>query len=96
MKAIYKKELFSYFTSMIGWIFLAFFLVLTGLYFMIYNLMNGMTNFSYVYQGIEMLFVFLLVPVLTMRVVAEENRQKTDQLLYTAPVPIYKVILLPC
>ena len=93
MKAIYKKELFSYFTSMIGWIFLAFFLVLTGLYFMIYNLMNGMTNFSYVYQGIEMLFVFLLVPVLTMRVVAEENRQKTDQLLYTAPVPIYKVIL---
>ncbi len=93
MLAVYKKELRSYFTSMIGWVFIAFLLVLAGLYFMIYNLMNGLTNFSYVFQGIEMLFVFLLIPVLTMRIVAEENRQKTDQLLYTAPVPVWKIIL---
>lgn len=93
MLAIYKKELRSYFTSVIGWVFIAFMLVLVGLYFMVYNLMNGYTNFSYVFQGVQMFFVLLLVPVLTMRIVAEENRQKTDQLLYTSPVSITKIIL---
>lgn len=93
MLAVYKKELRSYFTSMIGWVFIGFFLVLTGLYFMVYNLLNGVTNFSYVYQGIEFFFVLLLVPVLTMRIIAEENRQKTDQLLYTSPVSIGKLVI---
>lgn len=92
MLAIYKKELRSYFTSVIGWVFIAFMLVLVGLYFMVYNLMNGYTNFSYVFQGVQIFFVLLLVPVLTMRIVAEENRQKTDQLLYTSPVSITKII----
>lgn len=92
MLAIYKKELHSYFTSVLGWVFIAFFLVMTGLYFVLYNLMNGIINFSYVYDGVQMIFVFLLVPVLTMRSVAEENRQKTDQLLYTAPISITKII----
>lgn len=93
MLAVYKKELKSYFTSMIGWVFIAFFLVLVGVYFMVYNLMNGYTDFSFVFQGIEMFFILLLVPVLTMRIIAEENRQKTDQLLYTSPVSITKIIL---
>ena len=65
MFAVYKKELKSYFTSVIGWVFIAFFLILVGLYFMVYNLMNGYTNFSYVYGGVEMFFILLLVPVLT-------------------------------
>lgn len=60
---------------------------------MVSNLLNGLTNFSYVYQGIEFYFVVLLVPVLTMRIVAEENRQKTDQLLYTSPVSIGKIMI---
>lgn len=93
MLAVYKKELRSYFTSMIGWVFIAIFLVLAGLYFMVSNLLNGLTNFSYVYQGIEFFFIVLLVPVLTMRIVAEENRQKTDQLLYTSPVSIGKIMI---
>lgn len=93
MLAIYKKELHSYATSMVGWVFIAFFLAMTGLFFVIYNLVNGVTNFSYVYNGIQIIFVFLLVPVLTMRSVAEENRQKTDQLLYTAPISITKIII---
>ncbi len=93
MLAVYKKELRSYFTSMIGWVFIAFFLVLVGLYFMANNLLNGSTDFSPVFSGVEMFFILLLVPVLTMRIVAEENRQKTDQLLYTAPVSITKIIL---
>lgn len=91
MIAVFKKELKSYFTSMIGFVFLAMFLVIVGLYFMIYNLINQSANFSYVLQGIQFLFI-LIVPVITMRIIAEENRQKTDQLLYTAPVSVSKVI----
>lgn len=93
MFAVYKKELKSYFTSVIGWVFIAFFLILVGLYFMVYNLMNGYTDFSPVFSGVELFFILLLVPVLTMRIIAEENRQKTDQLLYTSPVSITKIIL---
>ncbi len=93
MLAVYKKELRSYFTGMIGWVFIAFFLVLIGLYFMVNNLFNGSTDFSPVFQGVQMFFILLLVPVLTMRIIAEENRQKTDQLLYTAPVSVTKIIL---
>lgn len=53
MRAIYKKELKSYFTSAIAWVFLAFFLVLTGLFFFLYNLSGGSLNFSTVYGAIE-------------------------------------------
>lgn len=74
MLAVYKKELKSYFTSVIGWVFIAFFLILVGLYFMVYNLMNGYTDFSPVFSGVELFFILLLVPVLTMRIIAEENR----------------------
>ena len=52
MRAIYKKELKSYFTSAIAWVFLAFFLVLTGLFFFLYNLSGGSLNFSTVYGAI--------------------------------------------
>lgn len=92
MLAVYKKELRQYFTSMIGFVFIAFFLIITGLYFMIICLMNQLANFSYVLSGVQFLFV-LSVPILTMKVVAEENRQKTDQLLYTAPVSVGKIVL---
>lgn len=91
MSAIFKKELKQYFTSMIGFVFIAFFLVIVGLYFMVISLMNGQANFSYVLSGIQFLFI-LSVPILTMKIIADENRQKTDQLLYTAPVSIGKII----
>ncbi len=92
MLAIYKKELRSYFNSMIGYIFIAFFLVIVGIYFMVYNLFNGMPNFEYVLSPIAFLFI-IIVPVLTMRIMAEENRLKTDQLLFTSPISITKIIL---
>ena len=70
MRAIYKKELKSYFTSAIAWVFLAFFLVLTGLFFFLYNLSGGSLNFSTVYGAIEIFFILLLIPVLR----SEERR----------------------
>ena len=92
MLAIYKKELRQYFNSMIGFVFLAFFLVIIGIYIWAYNLSSGLGNFEVTLGGISFMYV-LLVPILTMRIVAEENRQKTDQLLYTAPVSLTKIIV---
>ncbi len=92
MLAIYKKELKSYFNSMIGFVFIAFFLAVLGIYFTIYNLASAFSNFEYVLQSVSFLFI-ILVPILTMRVMAEENKQKTDQLLYTSPLSIGKIII---
>ena len=92
MIAVYKKELRSYFTNAIAWVFMAFFLALAGLFFFSYNLAGGSLDFSVVYSGIEIFFVLLLIPVLTMKSMAEEKHQKTDQLLYTSPVSIGKIV----
>ncbi len=92
MLAIYKKELRSYFTSMIGYVFIAFFLVIIGLYFYIRHLYAGYANFEYTLSDITFIFV-LLVPLLTMRLMAEENKQKTDQLLYTSPLTAGSIVM---
>jgi len=92
MLAIYKKEMRSYFSSIIGWLFLTFFFAFIGFFHYYYNYYYESAIFAYVLSNVTMFFV-LLVPMLTMRVMAEENRQKTDQLLFTAPVTITKIIL---
>ena len=92
MWAIYKKELRQYFRNMIGFVFLTFFLAIIGIYTWAYNLAGGYGNFELTLGSITFLFV-LLIPILTMRIIAEENHQKTDQLLYTSPVSITKIVL---
>ena len=79
MIAIYKKELKSYFTSMMGYVFVAFVLVVVGIYFASYNL-NAYPLIGYTLYNVTFLFL-ILVPILTMRSIAEEQRNKTDQLL---------------
>lgn len=92
MLAIYKKEMRTYFTSIVGYLFLGFFLALIGLYFYGQNLYSGYANFGYALYSVMMFFI-LLVPMITMRIMAEENKQKTDQLLYTSPISVTKIIL---
>lgn len=92
MGAVYKKELRAYFNGIIGWLFMAFFLVFTGIYYYLYNLYYGYANFGYSLSSISLIFI-LLVPMVTMRIMAEENKQKTDQLLFTSPVSIEKIII---
>jgi ABC-2 type transport system permease protein len=92
MLAIYKRELKSYFTSMLGYVFLAFFLVFLGIYFVVYNLVYAYANFEYVLSGISFIFI-VIVPVITMRILAEEKKQKTDQLLFTSPVSMTGIVL---
>lgn len=92
MSTIFKKEVRSYLTSMIGYVFIAFLLVISGIYFTAYHLQAAYPLFAYTLQSIT--FVFLIaVPVLTMRILAEERRQKTDQLLLTAPVSVTGIVL---
>lgn len=92
MLAIYKRELKSYFHSMTGCVFIAFLVMFTGIYFMVYNLNAGYPYFSYTLSG--SLIVFLVgIPLLTMRSFSEERKTKTDQLLLTAPVSLTKVVL---
>ena len=92
MKAIYKRELRSYFTSMTGCAFAAFLTVIGGVYFMVYNLTSGYPYFSYSLSGV-IFAVLITVPVLSMKCFAEERKYKTDQLLLTSPVSLTKIIL---
>lgn len=92
MLAIYKKEVKSYLTSMIGYVFMFFILVMTGIYFTAYNLQGAYPVFGITLSSVT--FIFLIaVPILTMRVLAEEKKQKTDQLLLTAPVSVEQIII---
>lgn len=92
MTAIFRRELRSYFRGVTGWLFSAFLLLFAGIYTMVYCLANGYPNFEYVIGNIS--FIFLIcVPILTMRVFAEEKHRKTDQLLYSLPVSLSSVVL---
>lgn len=92
MIAIYKRELKSYLTSMIGYIFMFFILLFTGIYFTAYNLRSSYPIFGVTLSSIT--FIFLIaIPILTMRVLAEERKQKTDQMLLTAPVSVGNIII---
>lgn len=92
MCAIYKKELWAYLTSMTGYIFMAVLLAVTSLYYVANCLVGAYPVFGAILSSVY--FVLLIVvPVLTMRSMAEEKRQKTDQLLLTAPVSIWKIVL---
>lgn len=92
MTAILKHELKSYFHSLTAYVFGAFLLVMVGLGSVYYNLMAAVSNFEYVLSFGSIIFV-IIVPLLTMRVIAEERRQKTDQLLYSLPVTTTQVVL---
>ena len=92
MKAIYKRELKSYFNSMIGYIFIAFFVAFMGFYFMAYNLYNGYPYFSYTLSA-TITIMLIAVPILTMKSFAEDRKTKTDQLLLTAPVSVTQIVL---
>lgn len=89
MLAIYKREVRSYFQSMVGCVFVAFLIAFTGIYFMAYNLTAGYPYFSYTLSGTLIVFI-VGIPLITMRSFSEERKNKTDQLLLTAPVSLWK------
>jgi len=92
MIAILKHELWTYFHSLTAYLFGAFLLLFVGIGAMLYNLQAAVSNFEYVLSFSSLIFV-VIVPILTMRVIAEERKQKTDQLLYSLPISTTKVVL---
>ena len=91
MMAILKRELSSYFTSPIGYVFLAVFYFFSGLFF--YSVLySNTTDITYVFSGLFTVLLFI-VPLLTMRLLSEEKKQKTDQLLLTAPVSLTGLVM---
>lgn len=92
MIAVLKHELRIYFHSLTAYIFGAFLLVFVGLWAMLYNLEAAVSNFEYVLGSSTPIFI-IIVPILTMRIIAEERKQKTDQLLYSLPVSTTEIVL---
>ena len=92
MSAVWKHEMRLYFHSLTAYVFGAFLLAFVGIGSVLYNLQAAVSNFEFVLSFGCMVFV-VIVPILTMRVIAEERKQKTDQLLYALPVTTTQVIL---
>lgn len=92
MVAVFKHELRMYFQSLTAYVFGAFLLVIVGIGAMLYNLQAAVSNFEYVLSFSSIIYA-VIVPILTMRVIAEERRQKTDQLLYSLPISTFQVIM---
>lgn len=91
MIAVLKHELKSYFHSLTAYVFGAFLLAFVGIGAMLHNIQAAVSNFEYVLNFGSLVFV-VIVPILTMRVIAEERKQKTDQLLYSLPITTTQVV----
>lgn len=92
MIAVWKHELSNHFHTLTAYIFSAFLLAFVGLGAMLYNIQSAVANFEYVLGFVCLGFV-VLIPVLTMKTIAEERKQKTDQLLYSLPLSTSQIII---
>ncbi len=92
MTAIYKREMRSYFTSPIGYVYVCAYLFAMALFFKMYMLDQGLSNVVYFFGGSLIIYMFL-VPILTMRLFSEEKKSKTDQILLTSPVSVTGIVL---
>ncbi len=92
MKAIFKRELMAYFITPIGCTFIGVFAIISGIYFNLYVLQQGNGDIAAPLTSC-MIVLVLLVPVLTMRLIAEERGSRTDQLLMSSPVGVWSIVL---
>lgn len=91
MRAIFKHELRGYLHAWSTYLFCAFLLLFVGVGAMLYNIQSAVANFEYVLQLVS-IGLTVIIPVLTMRSIAEEKRQKTDQLLYSLPLTTWQIV----
>ena len=92
MIPIIKKELRTYFNSMVGYVVLAGFVLFTAFYYSLYCIRSLYPDYSIVLSSTSIVFL-IVIPIITMRLFAEEMKQKTDQLLYTAPLKIESIVI---
>ncbi len=92
MKAIFKKEMNIYSNTVIGTVFISVFMIAATIYFYMYNIASESSSMLYLFQDMDVIML-VLIPLLTMRLMSEEKKNKTDQLLLTAPVSVPEIIL---
>ena len=88
MGAIYRREMGAFFTSGLAYVFLAVFYAFSGYYFYNTVILSGYTDTSPLFKK-----VLFLIPILTMRLLSEEKKNRTDQGLLTAPVGLWEIVL---
>lgn len=92
MLAIYKKDLKAYFLSPIAYVSIGLFLMLSGLFFFLSTIGSQVATMEFAFGN--MIFIFLIIsPILTMKLIAEEKKTGTEQLLLTSPIELYKIVL---
>lgn len=92
MWAVVKKEFKSYFLSPVGYVFIGLFLIMFSIFFYTDVFNYSSTNFEYIFYSGATILTFI-IPILTMRTIAEERKTGTEQLLLTSPLSITKVVL---
>jgi ABC-2 type transport system permease protein len=93
MLAVFRRELKAYFSSPIGFIFMGFFILISGVFFALTFLLNpSPARYAGLLSSLTLIFLFL-VPILTMRLLTEDARQKTDQLLITSPLTVTGIVM---
>ncbi len=88
MIAIYKREMYSYFTSPIGYAYIAMFCALSNLAFCYFTILAGASSSMTAFFVAELIIMALMTPLLTMKSFSEDRKLKTEQLLLTAPVTL--------
>lgn len=92
MFAVFKREFQSYFLSPIAYIFIGTFIFVSGIFFTLINISSNSASFNQTLGQITFVFM-LIVPVLTMRLLSEDRKNKTDQLLLTSPVSLWDIVI---
>ncbi|HBB72674.1 MAG TPA: ABC transporter [Ruminococcus sp.] len=92
MGAIYRREMGAFFTSGVAYVFLSVFFLLSGIFFYNGVLAAGTTETSAMFSSMFIIVLFL-IPILTMKLLSEEKKNRTDQGLLTAPVGLWSIVL---
>ena len=93
MGAIYKREMKSYFTTMVGYIYVAIFFLVSAFFFTRYTVQAGEDANVTSYFTIILYLFIIVIPLITMKLVSEERKMKTDQLLLTSPVSLWSMMI---
>ena len=92
MGAIYRREIGAFFTSGVAYVFLVVFYFVSGIFFFNYVLGSGVADVSPIFQSMFLVVMFL-IPILTMKLLSEEKKNRTDQGLLTAPISLWEIVL---
>lgn len=92
MGAIYRREMGAFFSSALAYVFLAVYFIFSGYFFYSGTILMGTTDTSSMFSALFLVVLFL-IPILTMRLLSEEKKNKTDQGLLTAPVGLWSIVL---